>query len=96
LLTALDHRTLVFDQAAMVEQATFQWMHVVYFSVAQVPDGRFFEDAVDRALALEARYQNQGNKEGLRDLYQSLGALHMDPYTYGRTSLLYMGQYALW
>ena len=96
LLAALDHCAPGADRDEMVETATRTWMITVYTAVADVPDGRLFADVVKRAAALETELKARKDSEGLRWLYQDLGALHLDPYNHGRSTNNFMAKYDLW
>ncbi|RMH20933.1 MAG: CHAT domain-containing protein [Acidobacteria bacterium] len=96
LLAALDALPDGKARAALQKIAVPAWMWVVHRAVADVPDGRLFHDAVARAEDLAARARGTGDQETYGQLMQDLGALHLDPYVAGRSSIDYAAQYRLW
>jgi len=96
LLSAIDGRTYKFDQLELKKISVKSWIVIVIIGLINVPDGRLLSDTSTRAKELISLLSVETEAVYLGQLYQNLGALHLDTYTNGRTSINYMAQYNTW
>ncbi len=80
----------------MRQSAELEWLEVVTRAVSQVPDGRLFKKAVGVGEELAAQSGASGDKVLQAKTLHRLGVLHLDPYTFGWTSLNYHLQLRDW
>jgi hypothetical protein len=77
-------------------EASLDWIGIVTAALCQVPDGRLYRRARAEADRLVEQVRAAGDKEYEGQLLQSLGVLHLDPYTAGRSSANYRQDLYLW
>lgn len=94
LLSALEFVQDSTESREMWRDALLSWIQTVTLVVNKVPDGRLFRSAVAAGNRLMTAPLYDASIESL--VLFRLGALHLDPYTAGRSSLNFQQQILHW
>jgi len=83
-------------KANLLAKATEIFLQIASRALAHAPDGRLYRQAKEYGIRALSELTDLGESALIGDLYHSMGILHLDTYTFGRTSLNYDLQVQAW
>ncbi|WP_159012840.1 CHAT domain-containing protein [Acidisoma sp. S159] len=74
------------DEFRMMSEAVLTWLHIVRATIAKVPNGELYVDAMTRGRLCAEAAKQRGVLDELASALHRMGTLNLDPYTVGHSS----------
>ncbi|WP_298421120.1 CHAT domain-containing protein [uncultured Kordia sp.] len=96
LKTGIEHRNYYPWHDIDKEQIVLTWLDLVSCATNEIPDARYFNDAVETAKEFIGKTDDRYSLYDKEELFHRLAVIHFDPYFAGKSLIDYESAFRAW